>query len=87
MLNVYLKRKILLQGWSGLEVVFSLVDGLNVRYFCCRRCDRRGGGTHLLLALVIGPLTTRPFRDGARILLLIETPPPFGRSLRRFHML
>ena len=26
----------------------------------------QGGGTHLLLALVIWPLTTRPFRDGGR---------------------
>ena len=33
-----------------------------------------GGRTHLLLALVIRPLTTHPFRDGAAPpLLLIET--------------
>ena len=34
--------------------------------------------THFLLALVIGPLTTHPFRDGAPLLLLIETPRTFG---------
>ena len=45
-----------------------------------------GGGTHLLLALAIWPLTTHPFRDGAPFLLLIETPPTFGRSLRFFHI-
>ena len=46
------------------------------------------GGTHLLLlALVISPSTTHPFRDGAPFLLLIETPPTFGRSLRFFHRL
>ena len=28
------------------------------------------------------PLTTHPFRDGAPFLLLVETPPTFGRSLR-----
>ena len=31
------------------------------------------GGTHLFLALVIRPLTTHPFRDGAPFLLLIDT--------------
>ena len=36
------------------------------------------GRTHLLLALVIWPLTTHPFRDGAPFLLLRETPPTFG---------
>ena len=46
-----------------------------------------GGGTHLLLALVIRPLTTHPFRDGAPFLLLIGTPPTFGRSLRFFYTL
>ena len=46
-----------------------------------------GGRTHLLLALVIGPLTTHPLRDGAPPLLLIETPPTLGRSLRLYHML
>ena len=46
-----------------------------------------GGRTYLLLALVIWPLTKRPFRDGAPFLPLIETPPTFGRSLRRFHVL
>ena len=38
------------------------------------------GGTHLLLVIVICPLTTQPFRDGAPFLLLIETPPTFGCS-------
>ena len=47
----------------------------------------RGGGGLLIccLALVIRPLTTHPFRDGAPFLLLIETPPTLGRSLRFFH--
>ena len=48
---------------------------------------RVGGCTHLLLALVIWPLTTHPFRGRAPFSLLIETPPAFGRSLRVFHML
>ena len=37
-----------------------------------------GGGTHFLLALVIGPLTTPPFRDGAPFPLLVEAPPTRG---------
>ena len=45
-----------------------------------------GGGIHLMLALVIRPLTTHPSRDGAPFLLLIETPPTFGRSIRLFHI-
>ena len=44
-------------------------------------------GTHLLLALVISPLTTHPFRDGAPFLLLVETPPTFRRSVRFFRSL
>ena len=35
-----------------------------------RGCGGRVGGTHLLLALVIRPLTTRPFRGRAPFLLL-----------------
>ena len=31
-------------------------------------------------------LTTHPFRDGAPFLLLLETPPTFGRSLRFLHV-
>ena len=46
-----------------------------------------GGRTHLLLALVIGPLITHLFRDGAPFLLLIETPLTFGHSLCFFHQL
>ena len=42
------------------------------------------GRTHVLLALVIWPLTTHPFREGVPFLLLIETRPTFGRSLRFF---
>ena len=45
-----------------------------------------GGRTYLLLALVIKPLTTHPFRDGVQLLLPIGTPPTFGRSLRFFHV-
>ena len=46
------------------------------------------GRTHSLRALVIWPLTTHSFRDGAPFLLLTETPPKiFGRSLRFFHKL
>ena len=36
---------------------------------------KQEGRTRLSLALVIWPLATRPFRDGAPILLLTETPP------------
>ena len=43
-----------------------------------------GGVLVLLLALTIWPLTTNPFRDEAPYLLLLETPPTFGRSLRVF---
>ena len=45
---------------------------------------QEGGGerTHLLLALVIWPLTMYPFRHGAPFLLLTEKLPTFGRSLR-----
>ena len=53
-----------------------------------RVCWGRGAGrTHLLLALVIGLLTMYPSRDGAPFLLLIETAPTFGRSVRFFHIL
>ena len=38
--------------------------------------------SRLLPALVIWPLTAHLFRDGASFLLLIETPPTFGCSLR-----
>ena len=48
---------------------------------CVLSCAwREGRGTHVLLALVIVPLTMHPFRDGAPFLLLIETLPTFGRS-------
>ena len=40
-----------------------------------------------MLDLVILPLTTHPFRDRERILLLTETPPTFGWSLRFPHIL
>ena len=43
---------------------------------------KRRGHTHFLLALVICPFTTHPFRDGTPFLLLVETHPAFGRSLR-----
>ena len=49
-----------------------------------------GGGrghTRLLLALVILPLTTHPFRGGAPFPPLIKTPQTFGCSLRFFHVL
>ena len=39
----------------------------------------------MLLAIVIRPLTTQPFRDGAApFLLIIETPPTFGPSFYPF---
>ena len=46
--------------------------------------DGRGGGrSHLLLASAISPLTTHPVRDRAPLnVLLIETPPTFGCSVR-----
>ena len=47
----------------------------------------RGGRTHLLLALVIWPLTTHPFRDGAPFLPLIETPLAIWALIRFFHIL
>ena len=52
-----------------------------------------GGGvggvrcTHLLFVLVIWPLSTHPFRDEEPLVLLIETHPRVGRSLRCFHLL
>ena len=46
-----------------------------------------GWCTHLLLVLVVWPLTTRPLQDGAPFLLLIETPSTFRHSLRFFHTL
>ena len=48
-------------------------------------CLFGGGGTHLLNASVIRPLTTHPFPDRATFLLLIEKPPTFRRSSRFFH--
>ena len=39
---------------------------------------------HLLLALVVWPLTTHLFRDGEPFLLLTEASPIFGRSLAVF---
>ena len=43
---------------------------------------------HSLLAfVVIRPLTTHSFRDGASFVLLIETPLLLRRSLRLFHIL
>ena len=51
-------------------------------------CVSGGGGrTHLLLALVIWPLTTHPFRGGASFIPLIETLPTFRSSLRFFRLL
>ena len=41
----------------------------------------------MLYALVICPTTTHPFRDGEPFLILIETPPTPGCSLRFFHTL
>lgn len=47
---------------------------------------REGGGrSHLLLTLAIRAFTAHPHRDGAPILLLLETPATFGLSLRVFH--
>lgn len=45
--------------------------------------DMRGRGrgrTPLFIALVLWPLTTHPFQAGASFLLVLETPPVFGRS-------
>lgn len=45
-----------------------------------------GGGeayrTHLLLAFFIWPSTKHSFRDGALFLIITQTLPTFGRSLR-----
>ena len=40
--------------------------------------------SNLLVALVVSRLTTQPFGDGARPLLLIEALPTCGRSKRFF---
>lgn len=47
--------------------------------------EGKGGGVFcLLLALIFGPFTTYPFRDRVPFLLLVDTPPTFGSSLRLF---
>ena len=51
-------------------------------FFVSRGGKGEGGAcTHLLVALVIWPLTTHPFRDGAPFPLLRKTPPSCGRSV------
>ena len=53
--------------------------------FLVSRCGS-GERTCSVLALVVSPLTKPPFQDGTRLLILVETPPTFGRSLRVFHI-
>ena len=47
----------------------------------------KGGGPHLMLALVIWLLTTHRFRDNAPFVLLIEASSTFGRFQRFFPVL
>ena len=49
---------------------------------CVSVAGEEGGGTNLLLALVIIPLTTHTYRRGAPFLLLTQTPPTVGCPLR-----
>ena len=46
-----------------------------------------GAGTICCLIVVMSPLTTHTFRDGAPFLLLVEAPPTFRHSLRFFQIL
>lgn len=46
-----------------------------------------GGGTQLLLALVVLPLSTHPFPVGAPFLLLTGTPPLFGWEVTIFSLI
>ena len=75
-------------GGKGTEGI-----GWETRLWCreSKRCILAGlgGGTHLLLAFLshLAIDHAHPFRDGAPFLLLIETPPTFGCSVRFFHIL
>ena len=76
-------------GGAGREVE-SLLSGPIRRYFQTfhSQSGREGGGrSHLLLTLAIRAFTAHPHRDGAPILLLLETPATFGLSSRVFHTL
>ena len=46
------------------------IKGARKSWCCAMRLAGARGGTHLLLALVIWPLATHPFRDGAPLLLV-----------------
>ena len=85
-----------------IGTIYSVVANQRRHQYTCNVLQRRrqprpttiyvyfrggGGGTHLLVALVFWPLITHPFRHTAPFLLLIETPPTFGRSLCFFHIL
>ena len=48
---------------------------------------RAGGGAYSFVACLSHMTINHAVRDGAPFLLLIETPPTFGRSLRFFHTL
>ena len=87
-LRGYTKTALYLPRLLGKKSTFR--DSGSLTCSSTRRYETGGGGderTHLLLALVVSSLTTHPFRDGAPLLLLIETPPIFGRSLRFLHIL
>ena len=45
------------------------------------------GGTRLLTSLVMSPLTSHPFRDGAPFSFQTKKPPTFGRSSRHYYVL
>ena len=72
--------------WYERQISFSKAKmGMEFGLALSAGMEKGGEGrTRFLLALVILPLTTHPhpFRDGAPFLLLTETPPTLGRSLR-----
>ena len=74
------------EGARGAYIVACL-SKLIIDHASLTRGGRGGGVLICCCPQVIWPLTTHPFRDGAPIQLLIETPPTFGRSVRLFPIL
>lgn len=60
---------------------------MTIQIFSGRRqsLEQQRGRTHLLLAIVVGPLATHSLRDVTPFLLPTEAPLTHGRSLRLFH--
>lgn len=69
------------QRLRPMDIIFTCP----VLYKGGRRRREGGDRTNFLLVLVVWPLTTHAFRDGALFLPHIETPPIFGLSSRLFH--